>query len=348
MRRQFTDWLHGLPGWSIVLVLTVLVLIVGMFLTILFWDWLSTGESNSAVIRNVGLVLAGAIALIFAMWRGLVAERQANAARRQALSVQRQTATARRQTNAVRRQANTAQHDLLNRRYQQGAEMLGSGALSVRLGGIYALQKLAEEHPKEYHVQILKLLCAFVRHPAVGDLEIFAKRPYEAIQVAMEAISSCHKHTLRLINIEGNDQSSLDFSGADIQRISLYHGSFYFADMFKANLSHSCLHGVDLHSASSQETNFQYSDLSAANLSDAYLSGANLHSANLSNANLSNTSFSDDGDDPAMGLTQEQLDQAWAAPEYPPRLDGVLDANTGEPLIWSGRTAPLKAPEERP
>ena len=43
--------------------------------------------------------------------------------------------------------------------------MLGNDVLSVRLGGIYALHSLAEEHPHQYYVQSMRLLCAFVRHP---------------------------------------------------------------------------------------------------------------------------------------------------------------------------------------
>ena len=38
-------------------------------------------------------------------------------------------------------------------------------SLAVRLGGIYALQSLAEEHSEQYHAQIMRLFCAFVRHP---------------------------------------------------------------------------------------------------------------------------------------------------------------------------------------
>ena len=45
-----------------------------------------------------------------------------------------------------------------------GAEMLGSAVLAVRLEGIYALKSLAEEHPKQYHVQVKSLL-PFVRNP---------------------------------------------------------------------------------------------------------------------------------------------------------------------------------------
>ena len=109
-----------------------------------FWEELGDDEESlSTTVRNLGLVIAGAIALPLAIWRSIVAQRQAS----------------------------TAQRDLLNQRYQQGAEMLGSEVLTVRLGGIYALQRLAEEHPKQYHIQIMRLLCAFMRHPITGERE---------------------------------------------------------------------------------------------------------------------------------------------------------------------------------
>ena len=51
--------------------------------------------------------------------------------------------------------------------------MLGSDVLSVRLGGIYALQSLAEERPRQYCVQNMRLLCMFVRHPTKHeDVEV--------------------------------------------------------------------------------------------------------------------------------------------------------------------------------
>ena len=106
----------------------------------MFWCWLSAGESGSTAIRNLGLVVAAIIALPLAIWRSIVAERQAATAQRQ---------------------SETAQRGLLNERYQKGSEMLGSHVLSVRLGGIYALTRLAREHPGDYHTQIMSLLCAF-------------------------------------------------------------------------------------------------------------------------------------------------------------------------------------------
>ena len=62
-----------------------------------------------------------------------------------------------------------------------------------------------------------------------------------------------------------------------------------------------------------------------ANLKGAHLAGANLEGADLTGADLRD----------CRGLTQEQLDQATADSDKPPKLVDVVDAN-GEPLVWSG------------
>ena len=115
----------------------IAVTVVAVALLVMFWGWMSNGESGSTTIRNVALVLAGLVALPLAAWRGIVADRQAV----------------------------TAQQGLLNERYQKAAEMLGNEVLSVRLAGIFALQRLATEHPGQYHVQVMRLFCAFIRLP---------------------------------------------------------------------------------------------------------------------------------------------------------------------------------------
>ena len=126
----------GWDGFWITLMLVVLA--VGIFLSWHFWEELHRDEDSlSTTIRNLGLVIGGVVAIVLAFWRSIVSERQAD----------------------------TAQRTLLYERYQKGAEMLGSNVGSVRLGGIYALERLADEHPDQYHVQVMNLFCAFVRDP---------------------------------------------------------------------------------------------------------------------------------------------------------------------------------------
>ena len=147
--HQLMDWLRSRWDWIVrnkfltcVVVFAVGLLVFGVVMVCRHWGWIVT-ESGSTILRNLGLVIGGLIAIGFGIWRGVVADRQAKASQDQ---------------------AKTSQRGLLNERYQKGAEMLGSEVLAVRLGGIYALQHLAEEEPELYHVPIMRLFCAFMRN----------------------------------------------------------------------------------------------------------------------------------------------------------------------------------------
>ena len=115
-------------------------------------------------------------------------------------------------------------------------------------------------------------------------------------------------------------------------------------------LSGSDLSGANLPFVSLADSLLMNTNLTNAHLTDADLSGAELHGGNLgeavlSDANLSGTDLSGSylfghsvtPQRPAIGLTQKQLDSARADPANPPRLDGVVDAETGCQLIWNGK-----------
>ena len=113
---------HHILSWTgrawLPWVLTIVAIFgIGLVLSWLYWsDLHGVNDVRSTTIRNLGLVIGGTMAMVLAIWRSIVAERQAE----------------------------TAQGSLHNERYQKGAEMLGSVVLAVRLGGIYALQRLAQ------------------------------------------------------------------------------------------------------------------------------------------------------------------------------------------------------------
>ena len=308
---QKTRWLLGGLGSALILVLGVL-LWVGWIDWGGVWKWLSGDESGSTTIRNLGLVIGGVIAIMLALWRSIVAHRQA-------LTAQSQAETAQSQAETAQRQAQTAQRGLMNERYQKGAEMLGNNLLAVRLGGIYALQRLAEEDPEQYHVQIMRLLCAFVRHPTKDEERVDEKQKKTLLEDIMAIVAMIRTRSKANIALEKEEGlSGLDLSDADLPR-----SVFYKADLSEANLIN---------------TDMSEADLCKTDLSGAFLAGATLSNATLENADVSGAKFFYGDLKPAIGLTQAQLDQARARPDNPPGLHGALDAETRKQLVWNGRS----------
>ena len=306
-------------------------------------DWLSNVESWSAIIRNIVLAAAAAIALPLAVWRSIVASRQADAAQSQA--------------DMAQCQSKTAQRGLLNERYQKGAGMIGSEVLSVRLGGIYALARLAREDPGDDHTQIMRLLCSFVRHPAgdpveasmpeegstptaelnrgwdeAGDEEGVDRplRVREDVQAVMTAVG---ERSEAQIAIEEEMEYRLDLIGADLKFVRLDDAVLDNVNLIDADLTSAVLFGAKLKGAYLRGTNFENAKLFRANLGGVRLSRVNLENADLLNANLTRTVMRR-----CEGLTQEQIDRAVAHEDNPPKLMGEVDANTGEPLVWRGGT----------
>ena len=235
--------------------------------------------------------------------------------------------------------------------------MLGSDFLSVRLGGIDALRYLAENHPKQYHIQAMRLLCAFVRNPTKdGGVRPNTGDPdedpnlREDVQVALDAICACHE-----INVVGGNltQFCLDFRHADLRgaRFPIVDISTSIGPplsgslpseqikslLNQADFTRARLHSAYMPFAKLMKANFTSADLPKANLAESNLSSANLTDANLSGASLRDANLSGASLYGVRGLTQDQLDEARADPNNPPRLSMSLDTETKKFLIWRGK-----------
>ena len=271
---------------------SVAVGVGGLIVAFVWWDWLSEGASRSEVIRNVGLLVAGMVAFPLAIWRALVADRQASA----------------------------AQQGVLSERYQKSVDMLGSDLLSVRLGGIYALQSLIEEYPEQYYVQTMRSLCAFVCNPPKDD-DVDVNSYVDDRSGAR--IPKLREDVQAVMDVMRNRGDTL---------ITLKRREGFRLNMRRANLKYAALDDLNLSNV----------DLSDANLSFARLAGADLTGTSLIGANLTGTSFCNVRSDgsytsPARGLSYPMLFVAHSDPNHPPEFGGVvLDAVTGRPLVWSG------------
>ena len=302
--------------------LSIAVPLAGIGLSAGLWGWLNGEESASTTIRNVGLIIAALTALPVAVWRGIVADKQSAAAQSQ---------------------ADSAQRSLCNERYQKGSEMLGSEVLTVRLGGIYALQRLGQEFPEEYHVQTMRLLCAFVcnltsdmRHKGMLAQSIETSRDSWIREDVLAAMTCIGKRDDFRISLERKAAYRLELAGINLKHLTLLKGNLRKVMLPNSNLSMTMLVNANLSEAFLQE-----SDLTGADLTDADLSGTLLGASELQTDGRQKVSIYSLG--PAFGISQTQLDQARADPNNPPILYGVLDPNTGQPLVWTGgRGTPLK------
>ena len=299
---------------------TLAAILAVLAYSLVAWDSWRGEESNGIAIRNLILVIAAIAALPLAIWRSKVAEHQSE----------------------------TAQRGLLNERYQKGVDKLGSEKLFDRVSGIYALKLLARENPRDYHVQIMGLLCAFLRHTARKSGEVAESINDNAstqlsgsnsdqvkvgVDVQEAVIVVCHRSDVQ-IEIEKIVEFRLNLIGADLSVTNLAGANLVGADLWGVNLTRSFLLGADLSGANLISANLTSAKLMRANLTGAYLLSVNLTGAYLGSANLTGAEISI-----CKGFTQKQIDLGTADADNPPDLGGAADAETGKPLVWRGKVA---------
>jgi len=211
------------------------------------------------------------------------------------------------QLQIARQGQNTAQQGQITDRYNAAITNLGSPSIDIRLGGIYALQRLMQDSPRDQPT-VIAVLCAFVRDrtmPTRRDRTMPNRKPHKPptirpptdIQAALTVVGTrktandghanatvvdldftrLARAQLGHGNLSGANLSGANFTGADLSGADLIRANLHGAD-----LTHADLHGADLTRA-----NLQSADLIGAYLPRAYLHGADLFGAFLDGAELS-------------------------------------------------------------
>jgi Pentapeptide repeats (8 copies) len=206
--------------------------------------------------------------------------------------------TARNSTFA-RRTVELVEQGHVTDRYTKAIEQLGSDKLDVRLGGIYALERIAQDSPRDQPT-VMEVLAAFIREhscepwsaPQLPDTPTPKHTMRPDVQAALTVIGRRDAtHDRQSIDLNATDLRCADLnfaqlSGAFLARANLsgaglQHASLDHAKMGLANLSGALLTSVNLTGAGLPAANFARADLSNANLN-----GALLHSANLTDASV--------------------------------------------------------------
>ena len=178
----------------------------------------------------------------------------------------------------------TARNFILSRegqvadRYTKAIEQLGSDKLDVRIGGIYALERIARDSAKD-HPTVMGVLTAFIREHSQEPWPVDGKGAQQGgkktrpdIQTAVTVAGRRDaRRDIQPIDLTAADLAGTNLAGADLAGTNLAGANLAGANLAGANLAGANLHRVSLHRAV---------------LTGADLAGAYLHSADLTRAGL--------------------------------------------------------------
>ena len=250
-------------------------------------------------------IILGFAGIIFLIWRSYSADKQATAAQTQIA--------------LTSSQLRTGQQDSLDGRYQRIADMLGNDTVSTRVGGIYSLKHLMVNHPEQYHLAGIELLCAFIRSPPLyksagadnGSLR-------EDVQAAISVIGSCAQKALKwetplsfaidlggvnlaglklrdanlsCANLRGVSLANANLMNVNLQRATLDNADFTSARISNSDFSHALLRGALCDRLSFSTCNFLYSYINGAKITNAYLNALNFERANTYRTDFSSSQF---------------------------------------------------------
>lgn len=295
--RKTPEWIAAPLAILSCLILAVLFS-VGVFLIFKLVErvWTGTGADTVPAASAALTAIAALFGAIFLTWRTVVAHWQARA-------VQQQTAIAKEThyttlfTTAVEQLGATREVNRPDGRKDTVPN------LEVRLGAIYAFERIAQDSERDYW-PILEALAAYVSNRENAgdplteqDVEMSDKfgdwwdeiRPVRVdIQAAITAIGRRPKEQNRS---NPNQTVSVSLTRANLQKANFSYGNFSHAQMNSAYLEAALFAFANL-----RDVNFGSARLQGADFGNALLDGTKFHfaqmmSVSFESASLQNVSF---------------------------------------------------------
>jgi hypothetical protein len=179
------------------------------------------------------------------------------------------------------RNVKAAEEKQITERFSKAVELLGSDKIEIRLGGIYALERIAKDSPKD-HWTIMEVLTSFIREKSPLEQKP-RNKPF--IQEYFNQISQSNPQDNTLPKIATDVQAALTVIGRrnfkeDKGKLNLRSTNLSQADLFKAHLKRA-----DLSKAHLKETNLWEAHLEGAELVEVHMEGAHLRKVNMEGAN---------------------------------------------------------------
>jgi Uncharacterized low-complexity proteins len=187
---------------------------------------------------------------------------------------------------------------------QLGAvDQFGNPAIEIRLGGIYALERIASESKTDYW-PIIEILTAYVRKNSSAKIIRNKKVTFLAMDVQANESTTKEVPELRETSLDiqailtvikrlkysffpnREKQKPLDLQRTYLQKTNLEEANLEEANLEEANLEEANLEGANLQGAKLMKAKLERANLERANLRGANLKRANLKRTNFEEANL--------------------------------------------------------------
>lgn len=277
---SFVRGLHSiLSSRGLGCLLIGLSILVTGFAVFKFLDWQAAAanlsakdriEAEAQALQTLAQIVGGAFLFltVFFTWRNVVAAEK---------------------TVAI------SQEGQVTDRFTKAIEQLGSDKLEMRLGGIYALERIARDSEKDYW-PIVEILTTYVRENAPWEEQDEEEqnsfddpKPRADIQAILTVLGR------RVHRYAQGEEVRLDLARTDLRGADLREAHLEGAILIETHLEEAFLRGAYLEKAI---------------LYGAYLDGANLSKAHLQETDLRDVSLDRADLEDAKGLKYEQIKQA--------------------------------------
>jgi uncharacterized protein YjbI with pentapeptide repeats len=253
-------------------------------------------QQRNEFVRTIVQTLGGLALVIslFFSYRTLLENQKANRERERLTQEANETTNKALLENqlANRERERLTQEANYTDRFAKAVEQLASDQLTIRLGAIFSLERLARDSARD-HQTIMELLTAYVRENApvvkqdYADLPRWQPRQPETnlpadIQAIMTVLGRRDPKAI------ARETQPLDLRGVKLRAVNLPGARLGGANLDGADLYRACLTDADLTGAHLNSVNLTGADLTGARLIGARLFGACLARAFLVEADLTN------------------------------------------------------------
>jgi hypothetical protein len=235
-----------------------------------------------------------------------------------------------RQVQNSQDQLSVAREGQITERFTRAIDQLGSQSIDTRIGGIYALERIANDSQHELdREQITGVLTAFVRGRSPWPQPSVKQRRVKRLPFSFQRNSKGRALELPKLRIRASDvQTALDVlsrlpsptNETDVH-FSLGNADLRYAHLQRANLRRVSLRGSNLQKAWLWGADLQEARLDGADLREAHLARANLRGASVRGANLDGAYLKEEPD-----LTETEFNKQTVWPKgFDPIAAGALE-----------------------